>query len=76
MVDKNTYTKPKGTIYITNGSCGGSLQGTGGYNLPSMIFTPNEKIYTYALMNIEANVLKYSVYNKNGEKIDHFEIHK
>jgi predicted MPP superfamily phosphohydrolase len=42
MVDKNTYTKPKGTIYITNGSCGGSLQGTGGYNLPSMIFTPNE----------------------------------
>lgn len=74
--NQHVYTQPKGTIYITNGSCGGNLTGTGGQNQPDMIFTPNEKMYTYALMTIEGNRLSYEVYNKQGEKIDYFTINK
>ena len=74
--DMHTYTNPKGTVYITNGSCGGALTGTGGHNLPTMIFTPKEKMYTYAMMSIEGNTLAYTVYNKSGIRIDHFTIRK
>lgn len=72
----HVYNQPRGTIYITNGSCGGNLTGTGGQNQPDMIFTPTEKIYTYALMTIEGNSLHYEVYDKHGNKIDYFTINK
>jgi predicted phosphodiesterase len=76
LEDTHVYTKPKGTVYITNGSCGGNLTGTGGQNQPDMIYTPNEKIYTYAVMTIEGKQLHYDVYDKHGNKIDYFTISK
>jgi predicted phosphodiesterase len=70
------YQDPKGTVYITNGSCGGSLQGIGGKALPTIVFTPDEKMYTYAVMTIEKGTLGYTVYNKDGKQVDHFQITK
>jgi acid phosphatase type 7 len=74
--NKRLYSKPKGTVFITNGSCGGSLQGLGGKDMPSMVFTPNRKMYTFSTMTIKGGSLRYDVYNKAGEKIDYFEIVK
>lgn len=74
--DKHIYQKPAGTVYITNGSAGGSLQGIGGKDMPSMVFTPSEKMYTYAVMTIENNQLSYEVFNNEGLMIDHFKIIK
>ncbi len=74
--DTHIYTNPKGTVYITNGSCGGSLTGTGGQNLPTMLFTPKEKLYTYAVMTIEDHTIHYKVFDKQGKQIDYFEIKK
>lgn len=76
QADTHVYSKPKGTVFITNGSCGGSLTGTGGQNQPDMILTPNEKIYTYAVMTIEGKCLHYEVYDKHGSKVDYFTINK
>jgi hypothetical protein len=72
----NNYDKPLGTVYITNGSAGGSLQGLGGDKLPTMVFTPKEKIYTYAIMTIEKNELRYDLFDKQGRKVDYFVISK
>ena len=74
--DKHVYDKPQGTVYITSGSSGGSLQGLGGSNLPDMVFTPKEKVYTYGVMAIEGNTLAFDVYSKDGRKIDYFKIKK
>jgi len=74
--DPHVYDHPQGTVYVTNGSCGGSLQGLGGYKMPSMIFTPKEKMYTYAVMSIEDHTIQYSVFNKQGKQIDYFKIVK
>jgi len=74
--DPHVYDHPKGTVYITNGSCGGSLQGPGGMQLPSMLFTPNEKIFTFAMMEVEGKSLRYTVYDNKGNVVDHCEIIK
>jgi len=74
--DTHVYNKPKGTVYVTNGSCGGNLTGTGGQDQPTMVFTPKEKIFTYAMMTIEGNHLSYEVYDMKGAKIDYFTIDK
>jgi predicted phosphodiesterase len=74
--DAHVYNKPQGTVYVTNGSCGGSLQGVGGWNLPTMLFTPKEKIYTYAVMTIEDRIINYKVFDKEGKQVDYFEIIK
>lgn len=74
--DLHTYHHPKGTIYITNGSAGGSLQGIGGNNLATMAFTPKTNTYNYAIMAIEGNIIEYKVYDKKGKEIDHFKIIK
>lgn len=76
QADKHVYANPKGTVYITNGSCGGSLQGVGGYDLPTMIFTPNEKKYTYAVMSIEDRTISYTVFDKQGNQVDYCKIIK
>jgi predicted phosphodiesterase len=76
MTDVHAYNKPEGTVYITNGSCGGNLTGPGGYNLPTMVFTPKEKIFTYSLMTIEGDRLFYEAFNMQGERIDYFTINK
>lgn len=76
QTDTHLYNKPKGTIYITNGSCGGSLQGVGGWDLPTMLFTPKEKTYTYEVMTIEDRTINYKVFDKQGNVIDYFRITK
>jgi predicted phosphodiesterase len=72
----HVYDQPQGTVYITNGSAGGSLQGVGGSNLSTMAFTPKINSYNYAIMSIEGNVIDYNVYDKSGNLIDYFKIIK
>ena len=74
--DGNPVGKGEGTVYITNGTAGGSPQGIGGFDMPTMAFTPRERMYNYAIMNISANTLKYEVFNLDKVKIDEFEIIK
>jgi hypothetical protein len=74
--DNRSYVNPAGTVYITNGTAGGSPQGVGGFDLPSMIFTPGERMYNFAIMSVEGDILKYVVYNERNEVIDSFEILK
>ncbi|MEO6915681.1 MAG: metallophosphoesterase family protein [Chitinophagaceae bacterium] len=74
--DNNVYDHPQGTVYITNGTAGGSPQGIGGKDMPSMIFTNPVKMYNYAIMTIEGNTIKYDVYNEKGEKLDYFRLSK
>lgn len=74
--EKGLYEKPEGTVYVTSGSCGGSLQGLGGDKLPTMVFTPGEKIYTFGVMRINGNRLQFEVFDKKGQAIDQFEIRK
>lgn len=74
--DLQVYAKPKGTVFITNGSAGGSLQGVGGSAMPSMVFTSPEKVYTYAIMTIRKNELAYTVYTSKGVQLDQFKIIK
>jgi acid phosphatase type 7 len=76
LTDSHVYDKPKGTIYITNGSCGGALTGTGGWNLPTMLVTPKERIYTYEMMEIEDRTIHYKVFDKQGNVVDYFKITK
>jgi len=63
-------TEDKGTVYITNGTAGGSPQGLGGKEMPTMAFTSTEKMYNYALMTIDAKKLTYEVFDQNAKKID------
>ncbi|MES2418431.1 MAG: metallophosphoesterase family protein [Bacteroidota bacterium] len=74
--DLHIYDKPMGTVFITNGSAGGSLQGVGGKDMPSMLYTSPQKMYTYALMTIAGKELSYEVYDINGNKIDYFKMIK
>ncbi|ADY54085.1 metallophosphoesterase [Pseudopedobacter saltans DSM 12145] len=75
-MDINVYDNPKGTVYITNGSAGGSLQGIGGSKSSTILFTPSERIYTYAVMELDGNEIKYEVFDKDNRKIDYFKIVK
>ncbi|MDT3400998.1 purple acid phosphatase family protein [Mucilaginibacter terrae] len=70
------YDHSNGTVYITNGSSGGSLQGVGGFNMSSIVFTPKEKTFTYAIMTVDGNSIHYDVYDQNDHKIDFFKIVK
>jgi predicted MPP superfamily phosphohydrolase len=74
--DTHVYNKAAGTVYITNGTAGGSPQGLGGKAMPSMIFTSDSKMYNYAIMCIEGRKLTYHVYDQKGQKIDYFEMNK
>lgn len=73
---KHEYLKPQGTIYITNGTAGGSPQGIGGKDMPSMMFTSSEKMYNYGIMTIEGEELNYEFFNEKGNRIDYFKIKK
>jgi predicted phosphodiesterase len=76
QADNHVYQSPQGAVYITNGTAGGSPQGLGGSDMPSMIFTNLAKMYNYAIMGIEGNTITYQVYNQNGEEIDYFKLTK
>lgn len=74
--DLHEYKKPAGAVYVTNGTSGGSPQGLGGSDMPSMLFTSAQKMYNYAIMEIEGQKLSYNVYNEKGELIDYFKLIK
>ncbi len=74
--DPHAYNKVNGTVYVTNGTAGGSPQGLGGENMASIIYTSHLKMYNYAIMAIEGRKINYDVYNQNGEKIDYFQLTK
>jgi acid phosphatase type 7 len=60
----------KGTVYITNGTAGGSPQGLGGEAMPTMAFTSSEKMYNFATMTIDGKKLIYELFDQNSKKID------
>lgn len=64
----------RGTTYVTNGTAGGSPQGTGGSQMATMAFTPAERMYNYAIMSVNGKSLKYEVFDSRGEKRDEFEL--
>jgi len=70
------FTAGKGTIYITNGTAGGNPTGTGGKDLPTMMFTPDEKIYSFAIMDISDESITYHVFDQDNVLIDWFTIEK
>lgn len=76
LTSQHVYKKPNGTVYITNGTAGGSPQGLGGSNMPSMVFTSPAKMYNFAVMTIKGKRISYDVYNEKNEKIDYFELTK
>jgi hypothetical protein len=72
----HVYKNPNCTVYITNGTAGGSPQGLGGSEMSSMIFTSPAKMYNFAIMEIEGKRIKYELYNEKYEKFDYFELTK
>jgi acid phosphatase type 7 len=76
MTDPHIYHKPAGTVYITNGTAGGSPQGLGGSDMPSMAFTSGAKMYNFSIMTIEGNKILFEVYNEENKMIDHFRLSK
>ncbi len=69
-------TDGTGTVYITNGTAGGSPQGLGGKEMLSMAFTSSEKMYNYAILTIEGKKLIYEVFDQNSKKIDRLILYK
>ncbi len=59
-----------GTIYITNGTAGGNPTGPGGKDIPTMAFTPDKTMYSFALMDISSDSLTYSVFDQNNILVD------
>ncbi|MBF9254479.1 metallophosphoesterase family protein [Pontibacter sp. 172403-2] len=76
LQDDHVYRSPAGTVYVTNGTAGGSPQGLGGSDMPSMVYTSPKKMYNYAVMIVDGNTITYDVYNLGGERIDYFKIVK
>ncbi len=74
--DTGTFTSADGTIYITNGTAGGTPTDSGGKNLPDMAFTPERSMYSYGIMNVEASAITYRVLDQNNSLIDRFIIRK
>lgn len=74
--DKYLYLNPKGTVYITNGTSGGTPQGVGGQDMPSMVFTPSDKMYNYAKITVNKDTISYDVYSISGKEVDHFKLIK
>lgn len=70
------FSSSNGTIYVTNGTGGGTPQGTGGMDLPTMAFTPDTKMYNFAIMTVDNKSIAYEVFDQKGTRIDWFTINK
>jgi predicted phosphodiesterase len=76
QTNTHQYIHPEGTVYITNGTAGGSPQGIGGAQMPSMVYTSSVREYNYAIMTITGRTIRYDVYNQTGDMIDYFLLKK
>lgn len=65
-----------GTVYITNGTAGGTPTGPGGKDIPTMAFTPDNTIYSFAIMDINADSLTYTVFDQDNTLVDKFVLKK
>jgi len=74
--NSRNFSSSDGTIYITNGTGGGTPQGTGGMDLPTMAFTPDTRMYNFAVMTVANKSITYEVFDQRGTKIDWFTIEK
>jgi len=74
--DSGPFSSKGGTIYITNGTAGGTPTGSGGKNLPDMAFTPERAMYSFAIMDVGATSITYRVFDQDSSLIDRFIIQK
>lgn len=74
--DSGTFFSDDGTIYITNGTAGGTPTGSGGKNLPDMAFTPEKAMYSFGIMDVEPASITYRVFDQDSSLIDRFIIQK
>ncbi|MFZ2340795.1 MAG: metallophosphoesterase family protein [Bacteroidales bacterium] len=74
--DSGTFSSDDGTIYITNGTAGGTPTGSGGKNLPDMAFTPEKAMYSFGIMDVEPSSITYRVFDQDSSLIDRFIIQK
>ncbi|MBG0858973.1 MAG: metallophosphoesterase family protein [Bacteroidales bacterium] len=72
----NTYTSGKGTVFITLGTAGGNPTETGGKEMPSMVFTPDEKMYSFGIMDISNESITLRVFSQDNIMTDWVTIHK
>jgi acid phosphatase type 7 len=66
----------EGTIFITNGTAGGSPTDPGGKDMPSIAFTPDRTMYNFAIMDIGNDSLIYSVFDQDNNLADKFIVKK
>lgn len=71
---KVSFPAGKGTIYVTNGTAGGNPTGLGGKDLPTVAFTPERIMYSFAIMDINSRSITYRVFDKDNLLIDWFTI--
>lgn len=74
--DSGTFSSADGTIYITNGTAGGTPTGSGGKDLPDMAFTPERAMYSFGIMDVEPSSITYRVFDQDSSLIDRFIIRK
>ena len=65
-----------GTIFITNGTAGGNPTGSGGRDLPTMAFTAEKPVYSFAIMDFGKRSITYSVFDQDNILTDKFVILK
>lgn len=69
-----SFSQGNGTIFITNGTAGGNPTGLGGKDLPTMAFTPDRIMYSFAIMDISSRSITYRVFDMNNLLVDWFTI--
>ena len=65
-----------GTVFITNGTAGGNPTGPGGKDIPTIAFTPDKTMYSFAVMDIDSDSITYRVFDQDNSIIDIFTIYK
>ena len=65
-----------GTVFITNGTAGGNPTGPGGKDIPTIAFTPDKTMYSFAIMDINSESITYSVFDQENIMVDRFIILK
>ena len=65
-----------GTLFITNGTAGGNPTGPGGRDLPTMAYTQDRTMFTFAVMDISGRAINYRVFDKDNLLIDSFVIRR